>query len=88
LKKGILIGITGASGSGKTLVAENIYKQLGSENVVIMEEDSYYRDLSDIPFDERSGSPIRFMIIPPTAAKTKPKRWVLTGLWCWKEFLF
>jgi uridine kinase len=55
LKKGILIGITGASGSGKTLVAENIYKQLGSENVVIMEEDSYYRDLSDIPFDERSG---------------------------------
>jgi uridine kinase len=55
LKKGILIGITGASGSGKTLVAENIYKQLGSENVVIMEEDSYYRDLSNIPFDERSG---------------------------------
>lgn len=55
MKKGILIGITGASGSGKTLVAENIYKQLGSENVVIMEEDSYYRDLSDIPFDERAG---------------------------------
>lgn len=55
MKKGILIGITGASGSGKTLVAENIFKQLGSENVVIMEEDSYYRDLSEIPFDERSG---------------------------------
>lgn len=55
MRKGILIGITGASGSGKTLVAENIFKQLGSENVVIMEEDSYYRDLSDIPFDERSG---------------------------------
>ena len=55
MKKGILIGITGASGSGKTLVAENIYKQLGSENVVIMEEDSYYRDLSEIPFDDRVG---------------------------------
>jgi len=55
LKKGILIGITGASGSGKTLVAENIYKQLGSENVVIMEEDSYYRDLSEIPLSERAG---------------------------------
>jgi uridine kinase len=54
LKKGILIGITGASGSGKTLVAENINKQLGSENVVLMEEDSYYRDLSDIPLDERA----------------------------------
>ena len=55
MKEGILIGITGASGSGKTLVAENIDKQLGSENVVLLEEDSYYRDLSDIPFDERSG---------------------------------
>jgi uridine kinase len=55
VKEGILIGITGASGSGKTLVAENIFKKLGSENVVIMEEDSYYRDLSDIPFNERSG---------------------------------
>ena len=54
MKKGILIGITGASGSGKTLVAENINKQLGSENVVLMEEDSYYRDLSDIPLDERA----------------------------------
>jgi uridine kinase len=55
MKKGILIGITGASGSGKTLVAENIYKQLGSENVVILQEDSYYKDLSSIPFDERTG---------------------------------
>lgn len=54
MKKGILIGITGASGSGKTLVAENINKQLGSENVVLMEEDSYYKDLSDIPLDERA----------------------------------
>ncbi len=55
MKKGILIGITGASGSGKTLVAENIYKQLGSEDVVILQEDSYYKDLSNIPFDERTG---------------------------------
>jgi len=55
MKKGILIGITGASGSGKTLVAENIFKRLGSENVIIMEEDSYYKDLSKIPYDERTG---------------------------------
>jgi uridine kinase len=55
MKNGILIGISGASGSGKTLVAENIYKNLGSENVVIIQEDSYYKDLSSIPFDERAG---------------------------------
>jgi uridine kinase len=55
MKNGMVIGITGASGSGKTLVAENIYKQLGSNNVVIIQEDSYYKDLSDIPFNERTG---------------------------------
>jgi len=55
MKRGILIGISGASGSGKTLVARNIYEELGSDRVVIIEEDSYYKDLSDIPFDERSG---------------------------------
>lgn len=55
MKKGILIGIAGASGSGKTLVSKNIYEKLGSDKVVIMQEDSYYKDLSEIPFDERTG---------------------------------
>lgn len=55
MKKGIIIGIAGASGSGKTLVANNIMNTLGSEKVVMIQEDSYYRDLSDIPFDERTG---------------------------------
>lgn len=55
MKKGILIGIAGASGSGKTLVAKNIFEKLGSDKVIIMQEDSYYKDLSDIPFDERTG---------------------------------
>lgn len=54
MKEVILIGIAGASGSGKTLVSENICKKIGSEYVIIIEEDSYYRDLSDIPFDERN----------------------------------
>ncbi|MEJ2055625.1 MAG: uridine kinase [Calditrichaceae bacterium] len=53
--KGILIGIAGASGSGKTLVSNTIMKKLGSEKVVMIQEDSYYHDLSDIPFDERTG---------------------------------
>ena len=55
MKKGILIGISGASGSGKTLVTKNIYEKLGSDKVVIIQEDSYYKDLSHIPFDERTG---------------------------------
>lgn len=55
MNKGILIGIAGASGSGKTLVANTIMKKLGSGKVVMIQEDSYYHDLSDIPFDERTG---------------------------------
>ena len=55
MKKGIIIGIAGASGSGKTLVSSNIISSLGSEKVVMIQEDSYYRDLSDIPFDDRTG---------------------------------
>ncbi len=55
MKKGILIGIAGASGSGKTLVAHNIMERLGSEKVILIQEDSYYKDLTDIPFDERTG---------------------------------
>jgi len=55
MDKGLLIGIAGASGSGKTLVANNINERLGSEKVVIIQEDSYYHDLSEIPFDNRIG---------------------------------
>lgn len=55
MKKGILIGIAGASGSGKTLVSNTIINKLGSQKVVMIQEDSYYKDLNDIPFDERTG---------------------------------
>ncbi len=51
--KAIIIGIAGASGSGKTLVAHNILRNHPGEHVSIIEEDSYYKDLSDIPMDVR-----------------------------------
>ena len=53
-EKGILIGIAGGTGSGKTLVANNIFSELGSDRVVIICQDSYYKDLSDLPLDHRS----------------------------------
>jgi uridine kinase len=49
----ILIGIAGGSGSGKTLVARTIVRELGSDRVVIIDQDSYYRDLDDIPLADR-----------------------------------
>jgi len=52
--KRILIGIAGGSGSGKTLVAQTIFKEIGSDKVVILEQDSYYKDLSHLPPAERA----------------------------------
>jgi uridine kinase len=49
-KKNILIGIAGGTASGKTSVSKEIVKTLGGhKKVVIIAQDSYYRDLPDIP---------------------------------------
>jgi uridine kinase len=53
-KKTIIIGISGASASGKSLLANTIVNELGSNQVVVISEDSYYKDHSDIPFEERA----------------------------------
>ncbi len=53
MSKRILIGIAGGSGSGKTLVARTIVRELGSSRVAILDQDSYYRDLDDIPVADR-----------------------------------
>jgi uridine kinase len=50
---GVLIGISGPSGSGKSLIAQSLSRLLPTDDVVILQEDSYYKDLSDMPFDER-----------------------------------
>jgi len=51
----ILIGIAGGSGSGKTLVSRTIVRELGSDRVVVIDQDSYYRNLEDIPFRDRDA---------------------------------
>ncbi len=52
-RRGILIGIAGGTGAGKTLVARSIAQDLGSESVLLIEQDSYYKDLHHIPLGER-----------------------------------
>ncbi|MBV9241220.1 MAG: uridine kinase [Acidobacteria bacterium] len=49
----MIIGICGGTGSGKTTIARSIVDAVGAENVVLVEQDSYYRDLADMPLDER-----------------------------------
>ncbi len=53
-KSTIIIGISGASASGKSLLANTIVSELGSDQVVVISEDSYYKDHSNIPFEERA----------------------------------
>jgi uridine kinase len=53
-KNTIIIGISGASASGKSLLANTIVNELGSDQVVVISEDSYYKDHSDIPHAERA----------------------------------
>jgi uridine kinase len=49
----MFIGICGGTGSGKTTIARAIVETVGAERVVLVEQDSYYRNLSDMPLDER-----------------------------------
>ncbi len=54
MKKVIIIGIAGGSGSGKTSLSKNILKKINSNNVQTIEVDSYYKDLSHISLKERA----------------------------------
>ena len=50
----IIIGIAGASGSGKSLLYKTIVNELGSNRVAVVSEDAYYKDLSDLNYEERA----------------------------------
>lgn len=49
----LIIGIAGGTGSGKTTVVRKILERLPVGEVVILPQDSYYRDSAEIPLEER-----------------------------------
>ena len=53
LMKPLIIGIAGGTGSGKTTVANRINESLKGVNVVVLQQDAYYIDLSHFPLEER-----------------------------------
>jgi len=53
-KRPLVIGIGGGSGSGKTTISRALAAALGPDSVVAIEQDSYYRDLAHLPFEERA----------------------------------
>lgn len=52
--KPLIIGVAGGSGSGKTTVVNKIIESVGKERVLLLQHDSYYRDLSHLPFQKRT----------------------------------
>ncbi|UTH14891.1 uridine kinase [Macrococcus equipercicus] len=53
MMKTTIIGIAGGSGSGKTSVTSQIMKNLEGFSVALIEQDYYYKDQSDLSFEER-----------------------------------
>lgn len=51
--KPIIIGVAGGTGSGKTTVSVAILERVGREQITYIQHDSYYKDLSPLPLEER-----------------------------------
>lgn len=53
IKKSLVIGVAGGSGSGKTTVIREIIKELKDPDVVTLQHDAYYKDNSYLKLPER-----------------------------------
>lgn len=51
----IIIGIAGGTGSGKTTVVKKIMERFRPDEVVLLPQDSYYKDSSKVPIEERQN---------------------------------
>jgi uridine kinase len=50
----MIIGICGGTGSGKTTVANRILESVSEDEVIFLQQDSYYRNLDELPLDIRN----------------------------------
>ncbi|MFO1443023.1 uridine kinase [Bacillus sp. Bva_UNVM-123] len=52
-RKPVVIGVAGGSGSGKTSVTKSICNCFKGHSILMLEQDYYYKDQSNLPFEER-----------------------------------
>ncbi len=50
----LIIGIAGGTGSGKTTVVNQIVKQLPTDEVCVISQDSYYKATDNLSYEERT----------------------------------
>ena len=53
-QKPLIIGICGGTGAGKTTITNRITQALSVANVIILEQDNYYKDFPDLSLAERT----------------------------------
>lgn len=53
MRKPVVIGVAGGSGSGKTSVTKAVYESFKGHSITMIQQDYYYKDQSNLPFEER-----------------------------------
>ena len=73
----VIIGIAGASASGKSLIASTLYRELreqvGDEHIGVIPEDCYYKDQSPLSMEERVKTNYLWMSFDTTIYPWKVK---------------
>ena len=49
----LVVGVAGGTGSGKTTLVREVVRRLPENEVVVIPQDSYYRDNSHVPMEQR-----------------------------------
>jgi uridine kinase len=52
--RGLTIGISGGTGSGKTTITNRLIQALSEDRILILQQDHYYKDLPHLPLEERA----------------------------------
>ena len=56
MKQCILVGVAGGSGSGKTTIAHNLIEAFSAQDAVLMQQDSYYKEIKNKTIEQRAES--------------------------------